>query len=42
MCMSIIVVFSTAEHALRLENVLRWFDQANVLLHPGKGMFAQP
>jgi hypothetical protein len=37
-----IVVFSTAEHALRLEKVLRRFDQANVLLHTGKCMFAQP
>jgi hypothetical protein len=39
-----IVVFSstTEEHALRLENVLRLFDQANLLLHPGKFMFAQP
>jgi hypothetical protein len=38
-----IVVFSSTaeEHALRLENVLR-FDQANLLLHPGKCMFAQP
>jgi hypothetical protein len=39
-----IVVFSstTEEHALQLENVLRRFDQVNLLLHPGKCMFAQP
>jgi hypothetical protein len=32
-----IVVFSSTaeEHALRLENVLRRFDQANLLLQPG-------
>jgi hypothetical protein len=38
----IVVFSSTAEHTLRLENVLRRFDQANFLLHPGKCMFAQP
>jgi hypothetical protein len=39
-----IVVFSSTaeEHALRLENVLRRFDQTNLLFHPGKCMFAQP
>jgi hypothetical protein len=46
-CMSFIddvVVFftSTEEHALRLENVLRRFDEANLQLHPGKCVFAQP
>ena len=39
-----IVIFSSTaeEHALRLENVLRRFDQANLQLHPGKCVFAQP
>ena len=39
-----IVIFSstTEEHALRLENVLRRFDEANLHLHPGKCVFAQP
>jgi hypothetical protein len=37
-----VVVFSTSaeEHALRLENVLRRFDEANLQLHPGKCVFA--
>jgi len=30
------------EHALRLENVLRRFDEANLQLHPKKCVFAQP
>jgi hypothetical protein len=39
-----IVVFSSnaEEHALRLEIVLRRFDQVILLLHPGKCMLAQP
>jgi hypothetical protein len=38
----VIIFSSTAEeHALRLENVLRRFDEANLQLHPGKCVFAQ-
>jgi hypothetical protein len=39
-----VIVFSKSaeEHALRLENVLRRFDEANLRLHPGKCVFAQP
>jgi hypothetical protein len=39
-----IVVFadSAEEHARRLENVLQRFDQAELQLHPGKCVFAQP
>ena len=39
-----VIMFSnTAEkHALRLENVLQRFDEANLQLHPGKIVFAQP
>ena len=37
----VIVFFNTAEeHAVRLENVLRRFDEANLQLHPGKCVFA--
>jgi hypothetical protein len=37
----IIVFSSTAEeHALRLENVMHRFDEANLQLHPGKCVFA--
>jgi hypothetical protein len=38
------VIFSDTaeEHARRLENVLRRFDQANLQLHPGKCVFAKP
>ena len=39
----VIIFSSTAEeHALRLENVSRRFDEANLQLHPGKCVFAQP
>ena len=39
----VIIFSSTAEeHALRLENVLRRFEEANLQLHPGKCVFAQP
>jgi len=39
-----VIVFSKSaeEHALRLENVLRRFDEANLQLHPRKCIFAQP
>ena len=39
-----IIIFSESadEHALRLENVLQRFDQANLQMHPGKSVFAQP
>jgi len=30
------------EQTLRLENVLRRFDEANLQLNPGKCVFAQP
>ena len=33
---------SAEEHAQRLENILRRFDEANLQLHPGKCTFAQP
>jgi hypothetical protein len=33
---------SGMEGALRLENVVRRFDEANLQLHPGKCVFAQP
>ena len=38
-----IVIFSSTaeEHALRLEQVLSRFDEANLQLHPGKCVFAQ-
>ena len=38
-----VIGFSKAaeEHALRLEQVLRRFDEANLQLHPGKCVFAQ-
>ena len=38
------VIFSNTaeEHTLRLENVLHRFDEANLQLHPGKCVFAQP
>jgi len=38
-----VIVFSKSaeEHAPRLENVLRRFDEANLHLHPGKCVFAQ-
>ena len=37
-----VIVFSKSaeEHALRLENVLRRFDEANLQLRPGKCVFA--
>jgi hypothetical protein len=39
----IVVFYSTAgEHTRRLENVLQRFDRANIQLHPGKCVFAQP
>jgi hypothetical protein len=39
-----VIVYSQSaeQHALRLENVLRRFDVANLSLHPGKCVFAQP
>jgi len=39
-----VTVFSSSaeEHARRLESVLQRFDQANLQLHPGKCVFAQP
>ena len=39
-----IVLFSKSaeEHAVRLEHVLQRFDKANLQLHPGKCVFAQP
>jgi hypothetical protein len=39
-----IVVFSVTpdEHARRLENVLQRFERANLQLHKGKCVFAQP
>jgi hypothetical protein len=33
---------SAEEYVLRLGNVLRRFEQANLQLHPGKCVFAQP
>jgi hypothetical protein len=38
------VIFSNMakEHALHLENVLHWFDEANLQLHPSKCVFTQP
>jgi hypothetical protein len=38
-----VIIFSKSaqEHALRLENVLQIFDQANLQLHSGKCVFAQ-
>ena len=33
---------SAEEHALRMKNVLRRFDEAKLQLHPGKCVFAQP
>ena len=39
----VIIFSSTAEeHALKLENALRRFDEANLQLHPDKCVFAQP
>jgi hypothetical protein len=39
-----VILFSDTaeEHTQRLENVLRRFDEANLQLHPGKCVFAQP
>jgi len=39
-----IIVYSKSaeEHAGRLEKVLRKFEEANLQLHPGKRVFAQP
>jgi len=39
-----VIIFSRSvqEHAQRLENVLQRFDRANLQLHPGKSVFAQP
>ena len=38
-----VIVFSKSaeEHVLRMENVLRRFDEANLHLHPKKCVFAQ-
>ena len=33
---------SAEEHAARLENVLSRFEEANLQMHPGKCVFAQP
>jgi len=38
----ILFTSSAEEHARRLENVLQRFDRANLQLHPGKCVFAQP
>jgi len=38
----IVLSKSAEEHALRLENVLRRFDEVTLQLHPGKCVFAQP
>jgi hypothetical protein len=39
----LIIFSSTAEeHARRLENVFQRFEEANLQLHPGKCVFAQP
>jgi len=39
-----IIVYSKSaeEHAARLENVLSRFEEANLQMHPGKCVFAQP
>ena len=39
-----LIVFSKSaeEPSVRLENVLRRFDEANLQLHPGKCVFIQP
>ena len=39
-----VIIFSRSvqEHTQRLENVLQSFDKANLQLHPGKCVFAQP
>ena len=39
-----VIIFSKSaqKHAQRLENVLQRFDKANLQLHPGKCVFAQP
>ena len=39
-----VIIFSNTaeEHALRPVNVLHRFDEANLQLHPGKCVFAQP
>jgi len=39
-----VIIFSRSvqEYAQRLENVLQKFDKANLQLHPGKCVFAQP
>jgi len=39
-----VIIFSNTaeEHALRLENVSRRFDEANLQLHPGKYVSAHP
>jgi hypothetical protein len=39
-----LIVFSKSadEHAQRLENALQMFEKANLQLHPGKCVFAQP
>ena len=39
-----VIIFSKSaqEHTLRFEKVLQRFDQANLQLHPGKCVFAQP
>jgi hypothetical protein len=38
----IIYTKSAEEHAMRLENVFQRFENANLQLHPGKCVFAQP
>ena len=39
-----VIIFSktAAEHAVRLENVLARFEKANLQLHPGTCVIAQP
>ena len=39
-----VIVFSSSadEYARSLENVVQRFDRANIQLHPGKCVFAQP
>ena len=43
-CFVFLDIFSESaeQHALRLENVLQRFDQANLQLHPWKCVFVQP
>ena len=39
-----VIVYSSSadEHARKLENILQRFDRANLQLHPGKCVFAEP